>query len=385
MPSERLSGRRLRVVVVSHAYNRTGRMRPFAALGDQVELTLVGPQEYNNVRLEQPELSENAPRLEVISLPARLVGRSQFLLRGLAKTLRSRRPDVVVVEYDPWHLQFLQVLFGLTMARSGARIVPVVKKNTYRAHTSALGRGKRLLARWGIRRSSVIIAASGMARDMYVRVLGVPESRIVVQPHLPVDVSRFRPREGEGTPRPLRIGFVGKIGELKGVPELLHAFDQVLDRTGASLELWLAGQITDPDVGAKISSARQVRHVGTVDNDELHLFMNEIDVFVMPARILPDHQEHDGRAVLEAMASGVPCVVSDSGILPELVSGDEGRVFRAGDAVSLANCLEEIVQSPQLRVMLGTHARQLAMATVSPEVVSAQRLVIFNKTVEEPR
>jgi glycosyltransferase involved in cell wall biosynthesis len=375
---------RLRVVVVSHSYNEPGRMRPFSALAEQVDLTLVGPREFQGTHLVSPVFPESEPAPVVIPLEARLVGPAQFFLRGLGKTLRSRRPDVVCVEYDPWHPLFLQVVFNLAITQSPARIVLVVKKNTYRAPDSILGRGKRLLSRWGVRRASMIIAASNMARDIYVRELGAPSSMVVVQPHLSVDVSRFQPHKEESDRRPLRIGFVGKIGAVKGVPDLLAAFKELLQRTPWPIELWLAGRITDPEVGEAISSTDQVRHLGMIGNDVLHLFMNDIDLFVMPARILPDHQEHDGRAVLEAMASGLPCVVSDSGILPEIVSSAEGRVFPAGNAAALADALEELINSPNLRLTLGVGARRRAVETVSPDVLNARRLELFNRTVEVP-
>jgi glycosyltransferase involved in cell wall biosynthesis len=176
---------------------------------------------------------------------------------------------------------------------------------------------------------------------------------------------------------------VGKIGAVKGVPDLLGAFDRLLRRTEAPVELLLAGQILDSDMTEMISSTKHVRWVGVVDNEELHHFMNDIDIFVMPSRILPDHQEHDGRAVLEAMSSGVPCVVSNSGILPEMILANEGRVFPAGDVESMAEALEELVNHPELRIALGAGARQRALSTVSPTVLSAQRFQIFNKVVEE--
>jgi glycosyltransferase involved in cell wall biosynthesis len=372
---------RLRVVVVSHAYNSPGRILPFAELAEYVDLTLVTPRVAN---FAQPQFCENAKQaIDIVVLPGRLVHRSQFLYRGLGKTLRSVRPDVVCVEYDVWHLQFLQVLFNLAMARSAARVVAVVKKNTYRAPDSMFGRGKRLLARWGIRKSSAIIAASAMTRGVYVDQLGVDDSMVVVQSHLPIEVARFRPRETDGNARSLRIGFVGKIGAVKGVPDLLSAFDRLLERTGAPVELLLAGEILDSDMPEQISSAKHVRCVGVVDNEKLHQFMNDLDIFVMPSRILPDHQEHDGRAVLEAMASGLPCVVSNSGILPELVSVNEGRVFPAGDVESMTEALEELVNHPEVRIALGAGARQRALSTVSPAVLSAQRFEIFNKIMEE--
>jgi glycosyltransferase involved in cell wall biosynthesis len=383
MRSDPRQDKRLRVVVIGHAYNAPGRMGPFSELGREVDLTLVGPQIYKGLALTSPDLPENDRTLKVIALPAARFGRSQFLMRGLRKALRSSRPDVVCIEYDLWHLQFLQLILTLKSLGSAAQVVPMVKKNTYRASDSFLGRTKRLVSQWGIRRVGTIIAASEMTREMYIRELGVPNSMIVVQPHLAVDTSRFKPRVQTVGPRTLRIGFVGKLGALKGVPELLRAFSEVQQRTDIPVELWLAGGITDPDVATAISEAGNVHHVGEINNDDLHSFLSDIDVFVMPARTLPDHQEHDGRAVLEAMSSAIPCVVSDSGILPEIVSHAEGRVFPAGDIECLVNCLKELIDSPELRRDLGMQARQRAITTVSPQVLSAERTAMFKKTVEE--
>ena len=380
--SDRPSTKTLSVVVVSHAYNGPGRLEPFSELAKHVNLTLVGPAQHPNGTLTKATSIGGTGSMAVIPLRALHVGRSQFLMRNLRRTLRAGNPDVVCIEYDPWHLQFLQVILTLRVVRSRARIVLVVKKNTYRAPSSFVGRLKRMVSAWGVSRSSAIIAASEMTRDMYIRELGAPVSSIVVQPHLAVDVTRFQPVRREAGCRPLRIGFVGKIGATKGVPELVTAFDQVRQHSDIAVELWMAGSLNDPDMRHTIASSRSVHHAGLIDNNRLHEFLADIDVFVMPARKLPDHQEHDGRAVLEAMSAGIPCVVSDSGILPELVSSAEGRVFAAGNASGLAQCLEELIGSAELRSELGIRARQRALSTVSPDVLSAERVAIFNKTLE---
>jgi glycosyltransferase involved in cell wall biosynthesis len=381
--SQPTSKRRLNVVVVSHAYNGPGRMGPFSALGQHVNLTLVGPAEHGNGTLTSTAAPASSG-IRVVPLKAQYLGRSQFFLRRLKKTLNACSPDIVCVEYDPWHVQFLQTIVALKLARSRARVIPIVKKNTYRASTSILGRSKRYLSRWGLQGAHRIIAASSMTRAMYIRDLGVPESKVVVQPHLAVDTERFHPSGRSPGQRPMRVGFVGKIGPTKGVPELLTAFDDARRRTGVSAELCLVGEVVDTALQAAIASTESVQHLGAIGNEDLQHFLSSIDVFAMPARILPDHQEHDGRAVLEAMAVGLPCVVSSSGILPELVSDSEGRVFPAGDVPGLANCLAELMESVELRTELGACARERALATVSPAVLSAQRIALFNTIMEVP-
>lgn len=380
-PSPPIQSDPLNVVVVSHAYNGPGRMDPFSVLGRRVNLTLIAPSQHTSGSLTKPT-EQVVPIVHVIPLEAAHFGRKQFFLRGLRKALTVSAPDIVCIEYDPWHVQFLQTIFALKVSRSHARVIPIVKKNTYRASTSILGRAKRLLSRWGLRNASSIIAASSMTRSMYIRELAVPESKVVVQPHLAVDIVRFRPTTHRPGGRPFRVGFVGKLGSTKGVPELISAFEDARRRTGAPVELCLVGEVVEPAMQSLISGTECVRHMGTISNDELHRFLRTIDVFAMPARVLPDHQEHDGRAVLEAMAAGLPCVVSSSGILPELVSESEGRVFPAGDVSQLADCLAELIESPELRSRLGACARERAVATVSPDILSTQRVKLFQQSME---
>lgn len=373
------------VVVVSHSYNEQGRIKPFAELSTSVKLTLIKPRGPGESKFALGNELPSESQFTVIALPIFNLGGSRFIFRGLRKVLRGIQADTVLVEYDLWHLQFLQVLLSFELARSRVPLIAVVKKNTFRAPTSAFGRGKRLLCRLSMRRVNTIIAASHMAQKMYIEKVGVDASKVVVQPHLSVDTTRFRPLDGSSTRLPLRLGFVGRIDATKGVPELLAAVRNLRRLTKTPFELWLAGEITDHALASQVLQADGIHYFGSIKNESLHHFMNEIDLFVMPSRILPDHQEHDGRAVLEAMASGLPCVVSDSGILPEIVTAAEGRVFRAGDAAALASCIKELVESHDLRVKLGLGAREKAVSTVSPEALSSERLTVLRKLVVKNR
>ncbi|MCV7421494.1 glycosyltransferase [Mycobacterium yunnanensis] len=356
-------------------------MDPFLPLGRQVHLTLIGPATHPNGPLAVPGNGDRGLEVNVIALRRLHVTGSQFALRGLAKALSSSRPDIVCIEYDPWQLQFLQAAALLAVTRSTARIVLVVKKNTFREPRSPTGRAKRAVAKWGIGKASAIVVASSMTRDMYIRDLSAPDSKIVVQPHLAIDTKRFAPHSSTVNSERIRIGFVGKIGRTKGLPELLSAFEGIERPAGVGVELWLAGNFDDAEIERRVASTSDVIYAGALNNNDLHQCLRQIDVFVMPARKLPDHEEHDGRAVLEAMASGLPCVVSDSGILPELVSPREGRVFQAGSVSQLRSCLQELVDDAPLRREMGERSRQRTLVTVSPDVLAASRAAIFEKTI----
>jgi glycosyltransferase involved in cell wall biosynthesis len=83
------------------------------------------------------------------------------------------------------------------------------------------------------------------------------------------------------------------------------------------------------------------------------------DVLIMPSR-------HEGLsfAVLEAMAAGTACVVSDGPGNPEAV-GDAGLVFPAGDEAAARAALTRLAEDPALRARLGAAARERAATQFS--------------------
>ncbi len=81
-----------------------------------------------------------------------------------------------------------------------------------------------------------------------------------------------------------------------------------------------------------------------------------LDVFVLSSR-----HEGFGRVVAEAMAAGIPSVVTREGALPELVSeGTSGLCAAATDAQDFAAQIEKLIDDPALRASLGAAARSRA-------------------------
>ena len=88
--------------------------------------------------------------------------------------------------------------------------------------------------------------------------------------------------------------------------------------------------------------------------------------------VLSSLYEGTPNVLLEAMAHGLTCVVSDSvpGALEHVEDGVSGLVFRSADAEHLAQRLEELLQQPELRERLGQEARR-RMEAYSIENVTA--------------
>jgi glycosyltransferase involved in cell wall biosynthesis len=116
-----------------------------------------------------------------------------------------------------------------------------------------------------------------------------------------------------------------------------------------------------------------------VPNSEVHRFLQELDIFVMPSRILPDHQEHDGRALIEALAAGVPTVGTRSGVIPEILGDGTGVLVEPSAPDALAAAIGDLARDPEMRGVLAQLGRGKAEQEFSVSQVVAQRLEIYRR------
>ncbi|WP_066069424.1 glycosyltransferase family 1 protein [Frankia sp. EI5c] len=97
---------------------------------------------------------------------------------------------------------------------------------------------------------------------------------------------------------------------------------------------------------ADLASAGRFRSLGRISDEDLAVVLSRATVLIAPSR-----SEGFGLPVIEAMAHGVPVVVSDAPALVE-VAGDAALVARIGDPAGFAEALARIVQNPRLHSRL---------------------------------
>lgn len=180
---------------------------------------------------------------------------------------------------------------------------------------------------------------------------------------------RNRLRNGFNLPSDALVTlFTGSLIHRKGVDLLLEAFVKVAQKA-PNLFLWLVGpkdQSENPSMDEAFVTSLQekVAEAGLLDRVHFHGMIADrnklaeayqaADVFVFPSR-----KEGLPNVVLEAMACGLPVVVSDlPGLKNVIKPNDNGIVFPVGDAVRLAESLDLVLQSPQLFEQMGFRARE---------------------------
>lgn len=173
--------------------------------------------------------------------------------------------------------------------------------------------------------------------------------------------------------RPI-ILFASKLQERKLCRDLLEAFLQ-LSRQQSEPYLLIVGdgemrQALEQRVSSSGSDA--VRFAGFRNQSELPRFFDLSTVFVLPAR-----HEPWGLVVNEAMAAGLPVIVTDDcGCAIDLVhTGDNGFVYPAGDVAALRSALESVLQ-PGRAERMGQRSREIVSRWSFSEDVNALRTAL---------
>lgn len=217
------------------------------------------------------------------------------------------------------------------------------------------------------RRSDAVVLLNEADRQYAVQRLGVAEIRTRV---IPNGVAEYFFREEARAERamtdtesgrpgrdPLRVLFVGGWIPRKGTADLIKGCMRTIE-AGVHLSLTIAGTgKSEGEVLAEVPAA--MRPLCTVyshvANEQLPKVYAAHDVFVFPSL-----SEGWGIVIGEAMAIGLPVVVTPVGLGPELRDGVDALTIPLGSPEAIADALCRLARDPELRRRLGAEARRTA-------------------------
>lgn len=172
-----------------------------------------------------------------------------------------------------------------------------------------------------------------------------------------------------------RILFLGRLERAKGVFELIEAF-ALLRHIYPTAVLSLGGEGDFSAINQRISELdikAWVELPGWVVGDEKEALLRTADAFA-----LPSHVEGLPVSMLEAMAYGVPVVVSRVGSVPGVViDGEQGLLISVEDVQGIVAALSKLAASPKERQRLGMAGRDLVVSTFAADRVCAQLEEIY--------
>ncbi|TVR33852.1 MAG: N-acetyl-alpha-D-glucosaminyl L-malate synthase BshA [Balneolaceae bacterium] len=153
------------------------------------------------------------------------------------------------------------------------------------------------------------------------------------------------------------VTHVSNFREVKRVPDVVSAFDQVL-KNGVKAKLLMVGDGPDrPKAEQKCRELGMCDHVRFLGKQEqIEEVLSISDLFMIPSG-----SETFGLAALEAMSCSVPIISSNIGGLPEVnIHGETGYLCELGDIECLGRCATEILQDEELHQRMSANARKRA-------------------------
>jgi glycogen(starch) synthase len=253
--------------------------------------------------------------------------------------------------------------------RFGAPLVTTIHATEYGRHQGWVEEHPQShihgVERWITNRADRVIACSYYMREQIADIFGVPDEKIVVIPN-GIDPEDLQPQDEHELER-LRMQFadpdeklvllLGRLVYEKGFQLALEAMPSLIERLPTTRFLVAGSGTHEAELRRQASQLGLMEHgtfLGWIGDDVLHSLYRIADVCVVPSIYEPF-----GLVALEAMASGCPCIVADTGGLREVVPHEEaGLRFRARDPVALGEMVERLLSDSGLRQRLVAEASE---------------------------
>jgi glycosyltransferase involved in cell wall biosynthesis len=199
-----------------------------------------------------------------------------------------------------------------------------------------------------------ILTVSEFARESYLEA-GVPSGRVHAIP-VGVDSLRFQPGSCSSEARPVdcdfRFVYVGNASHLKGIDVLREAVRR-LRSDGARFTVSLIG--VSPETSSGDDASGMVR-LGWMGHDRLAAVLPRHDVLVLPSLV-----DSFGMVVAEAMACGLPAIVTENVGTKEMITPEKnGLIVPPGDAAALAEAMRWFIARREKLCQMSRAARESA-------------------------
>jgi glycosyltransferase involved in cell wall biosynthesis len=340
----------MHAILISHAAVKAANRVPYRLLaGLGCEVTLVVPDRWRSglgdIQAE-PEPADSPLRMRVYKRLGKSHSNLYCLAGSLPALIRSgSRPAALYVDEDP--AGFLAVQAAQAARSCGAGLVILAIQNLYKRYPAPF----EMMQRYAFARAGASVSISEQAAET-LRARGYAGPSIAmgfgtdVAPLTASDRTELRARLGLRGPL---VGYVGRLVPEKGIDLFIEALALRPELFGV-----IAGGGPEREALEALARERGVSDrltfTGILAPDDAARIIGTLDALVLPSRTRKNWAEQFGRVLIEAMASDVAVVASDSGAIREVV-GDAGVLVREDDPSDLARGIANALD-PETNVRL---------------------------------
>ena len=230
-----------------------------------------------------------------------------------------------------------------------------------------------------LRKAEHIIALSEDLKSATSQ-FGVPPEKITVIPN-GVNIDQFP--MGERSTRKTQILFVGSLIERKGVNYLIEAMGIVTEKH-PDYRLILVGEGRDRNnfekMVTRLGLEETIVFVGTQSQQMVSELLRESRLLV-----LPSIEEGQGVVLVEAMASGTPCVGSRVGGIPDVITPDVGQLVEPRDVQGLAAAINRYIEDDVLWINASQKARERVEREYDWFTLSEKMITVYHQVLNKEK
>jgi glycosyltransferase involved in cell wall biosynthesis len=214
--------------------------------------------------------------------------------------------------------------------------------------------------------AKVAVTTPTIAADIGQRVPAAAAKTTVIPNY--VEIDRFCPAAGQT--RDFDIIFVGRLAPQKNLSSLLEAVAPL----GLRVLVVGDGKLRDELQQRFARANNQIEWLGNVSNADLPIYLNRARLFV-----LPSHYEGHPKALIEAMACGLPVIGADSPGISELIRHRETGWLCGTDASSIRAAVQQLLAEPELCAKLGSNAHRYVLEHFSLDRIVEMEVAVLEE------
>lgn len=336
----------------------------------------------------QYHLLQMGQQINIHRLPIGKSGESSFVqtrknLLAFAKSAQNFSRDLAKQnKYDFVHA-FSLFPCGLVAQKIGRKsripFVVTLRKSDVFAYDMKDGISSRMAAfktRRALKKSLFLISGTQLLKDM---MLGLESEKEIGIIRNGIETTEYFPDESKRNPEEFRILCVSQIMPMRGVRFLIQAFKTLSGRY-PQVRLSIVGDGNErrslEDLVQGIELKDKVEFVGTVAYEKVVEYYQKSTVFVRPTM-----EESKNRIVLEALASGLPVITTDTENVHEIIADKANGFFVSmKDSNDLVEKIESLIVSEQLLAAMSKNARRSA-EQIGWDAIAGQYLKLYVETM----